>query len=89
MLDESVWLFAIFLIMLLGAVIAFSYFVIKPMQTGWAVRTARKIAKSGKIENRWQFTNVHRMLATARNDLDAAYLWQKLQEIREAEEKEE
>lgn len=85
MLEESIWLFGIFLIMLLWSVIAFAYFVIKPMQTGWAVRIGRKIAAAGKIENRWRFVNVHRMLATARNDKDAALLWQKLQEIREAE----
>ena len=83
MLNQTQILFDIFLILLLGAVIAFTYFVIKPIQTYWAVKKARKIVASGKMEGRWQFENVFRILATARNDLEAAYLWQKLQEMKE------
>ncbi len=83
MLNATQILFSIFLILVIAAVIAFSYFVIKPIQTYWAVRQARKIAASGKISNNWQFENVFRILATARNDLEAAYLWQKLQELKD------
>ena len=76
--------FLILLILVLGAVIAFTYFVIKPIQTYWAIKRAREITASGKIESRWQFENVFRILATARNDIEAAYLWQKLQEMKES-----
>ena len=80
-------LFSIFLLLALGAVIAFSYTVIKPVQTRWAVVQGRKIAADGTIGSRWRFENVHRMLATSRNDLEAAELWHKLKEIRESTEK--
>ena len=75
-------LFCILLLLFLGAVIAFSYFVIKPLQTRWAIIKARKIVAANKVENTWQFRNVYRMLATARNDLEAAKLWQQLDEMK-------
>ena len=71
-------LFCILLILALGAVIAFSYFVIKPLQTRWAIVKARKIVAENRDWNTWQFRNVYRMLATAHSDLEAAKLWQKL-----------
>ena len=79
-------LFCILLLLFLGAVIAFSYFVIKPLQTRWAIVRARKIVAESEVSNTWQFRNVYRMLATARNDLEAAKLWQQLDEIREKKE---
>ena len=79
-------LFSIFLLLLLGAVIAFSYTVIKPLQTRWAVRQARRIAASGKIKSRWQFESIFRILATAGNDREADYLWGKLQELKNSPE---
>ena len=75
-------LFYILLLLMLGAVIAFSYTVIKPLQARWAVKQARQIAASGKIKSRWQFENVFRILATAGNDREADYLWRKLQELK-------
>ena len=75
-------LFCILLMLVLGAVIAFSYFVIKPLQTHWAIGHARKIVAEREVRNSWQFRNVNRMLATARNDLEAAKLWQRLDEIK-------
>ena len=83
MLTQNWLLFAIFVLLSLGAVIAFSYTVIKPVQTRWAVKKGRKIAASGKISSRWQFENVFRMLATASHDLEADYLWHRLQEIKD------
>jgi quinol-cytochrome oxidoreductase complex cytochrome b subunit len=80
-------LFCIFLLLFLGAVIAFSYFVIKPFQTRWAIIKARKMVAAKKVENTWQFRNVYRMLATARNDLEAAKLWKQLDEMKEAADK--
>ncbi len=83
MITEIQVLFAIFLLMLLGAVIAFSYTVVKPMQTRWALKRAREMTASGKIKSRQQFEVVFRILATAGNDLEAAYLWQKLLQLKE------
>lgn len=79
-------LFGIFLILILGAVIAFAYLVVKPSQIRWAIRTARKIAANGKATNGWQFENAFRILANAHNDLEAVHLWHKLLEIREKTE---
>jgi hypothetical protein len=66
----------------LGAVIAFSLFVIKPMQTRWAIVKARKIVAEGKYQSEGQFRNVYRMLATSKNDLEAAKLWQLLDQMK-------
>jgi hypothetical protein len=82
MFSTQYLLFCILLILVLGAVIAFSLFVVKPMQTRWAVVTARRIVTEGKIRSRWQFMNVYRMLATARNDLEAAKLWQQMDRMK-------
>jgi hypothetical protein len=86
MFHTSVLLFDIFLLLLLGAVIAFSYTVIKPLQTRWALKRGREIAASGRIKSRWQFENTYRMLATAPNDREATYLWEKLRDIKEKAE---
>jgi len=86
MFSISYLLFSILLLLALGAVIAFSCFVIKPMQTRWAISRARKMVADRDISNKWQFRNVYRMLATARNDLEAADLWYKLKEISEINE---
>jgi len=75
-------LFCICLLLFLGAVIAFSHFIVKPLQTHWAIVKARKIVAEGKARNDWQFRNVYRMCATARNDLEAARLWQQLDAMR-------
>jgi hypothetical protein len=82
MLTERYLLFSIFLLMLLGAAIAFSLFVVKPLQTRWAIVKARKIVVEGKVRNNWQFRNVYRMLATSKNDLEAVKLWQILDRMR-------
>ena len=79
----SYLLFYILLMLFLGAVIAFSYFVIKPLQARWAIVKARKIVAEHNAENTWQFRNVYRMLATAHNDLEAAKLWKRLDEMKE------
>jgi hypothetical protein len=76
------FLFGIVLLLGLGAVIAFSLFVIKPMQTRWAVVRARKIVATGELPREWHFRNVYRMLATAHDDLEAAKLWQQLDKMK-------
>ena len=82
MYSVSYLLFCILMMLLLGGVIAFSLFVIKPMQTRWAVTAARRIVADGKARNEWQFRNVYRMLATAKNDLEAAKLWQMMDQMK-------
>jgi Na+-transporting NADH:ubiquinone oxidoreductase subunit NqrC len=80
-------LFCILLKLVLGAIIAFSYFVIKPFQTRWAIARARQILEAGQARSEWQFRNVYRMLATAHHDLEADKLWHKLDEIKESPER--
>jgi hypothetical protein len=75
-------LFCIVLLLALGAVIAFSLFVIKPMQTRWAVRRARTIVATGERGSDWHYRNIYRMLATAHDDLEAARLWHQLDEMK-------
>jgi hypothetical protein len=76
-------LFCILLLLGLGAVIAFSFFVVKPLQTRWAIDKAHKILMFGdKARDDWQFRNVYRILATARNDMEATKLWQQLDRMR-------
>ena len=82
MLTERYLLFAIFLMLLLGAAIAFSVFVIKPLQTRWAIVKARKIVAVGKVRDDWKFRNIYRTLATAKNDLEASKLWQILDRMK-------
>ena len=86
MLHQTTLLFYIFMLLLLGAVIAFSYTVIKPLQARWAVKKGREIVASGTIKSRWRFENTYRLLATASHDLEAAELWRKLKEIKETAE---
>lgn len=83
MFSVSYLLFNILLMLLLGAVIAFSYFVIKPLQTRWAIVRARKIVAENEARNKRRFHTVHRILATAHNDLEAAKLWKQLDEMKE------
>jgi hypothetical protein len=82
MLTTQYLLFYILLLLMLGAVIAFSLFVVKPMQTRWAIIAARRIVARGRVTNSWQFRNVCRMLATSRNDLEAAKLWVELEKMK-------
>ncbi len=82
MLTENYLLFAIFMMFNLWAVIAFCVYIIKPLQTRWAIIQARKIVAEGKVKKDWRFRNVYRMLATAKNDLEAVKLWQKLDSMK-------
>jgi hypothetical protein len=84
MVSTDYLLLGILLLLCLGAVIAFSYFVIKPMQTRWAIARARRIVASGRLPGEWHFRNVYRMLATAHHDLEASKLWRQLDEMKEA-----
>jgi len=81
-MSTQLLLFYILLMLFLGAAIAFSLFVVKPLQTRWAVSTARRMVEEGEVRNTWQFRNVYRMLATSRNDLEAAKLWQQLDRMK-------
>jgi len=79
---NTYFLFAIFLLFCLWAVIAFSVHVLKPLQTRWAVNKARKMLAQGKVKHDWQYRNVYRMLATSKNDLEARKLWYQLDSMK-------
>ena len=81
-MTDNYLLFAIFMLFNLWAVIAFCVYIVKPLQTRWAIIQARKIVAVGKAKSDWQFRNVYRMLATSRNDLEASKLWQILDRMR-------
>jgi hypothetical protein len=76
-------LFCILLILAVGAVIAFNQFLIRPFQTRWAIGAARKIIGAGQAASEEQLRSVYRLLATARNDLEAAKLWKQLDELKD------
>jgi quinol-cytochrome oxidoreductase complex cytochrome b subunit len=82
MYSEQYLLFGIFLLLGLWAVIAFTIYVLKPVQTHWAMEKARKIIAEGKVRNNWQFHNIYRMLAKSKDDLEAQKLWQRLDEMK-------
>jgi hypothetical protein len=75
-------LFCILLLLAIGAVIAFDVFFIRPFQTRWAIGNARKII-DGRTVSEGKFRSVYRLLATARNDLEAAKLWRRLDELKD------
>jgi hypothetical protein len=79
-------LFSILMLLFLGAVIIFVRFVIRPLRIHWAITEAKKIVDKREANNSWRFRNVFRTLATARNDMEAAELWQQLKDIREINE---
>jgi hypothetical protein len=79
-------LFLIMMLLFLGAVILFVRFVIRPLRIYWAITEAKKMVGKREVNNGWRSRNVVRTLATARNDLEAAELWQQLKDIREINE---
>ena len=79
-------LFSIMMLLFLGAIIAFIRFVIRPMRIHWAIVEGRKLVENRICNKSWRYRNVFRTLATARNDLEASELWQKLRDIQEIEE---
>jgi hypothetical protein len=77
------YVFTLFALLLtLGAVIAFSLFVVRPLQMRRAVVRARRIIMDGKIDSDWQFRNVYRQLATASDNLEANQLQRQLDEMK-------
>jgi hypothetical protein len=79
-------LFSILMLLFLGSVIAFIYFVVRPLRIHWAIVEGRKMVAAREVGRSWRCRNVYRTLATARNDLEAAELWEKLRNIREIAE---
>jgi hypothetical protein len=79
-------LFSIMLLLTIGAVVLFVHFVIRPIRIHWAIIEAKKMVGARKVNDKWRCRNVIRTLATARNDLEAAELWQQLKDIREINE---
>ena len=86
MLTIEYLLFSILVLLLLGAVISFAHFVVRPLRVYWAIIEGRKMVAAREAGRSWRYRNVYRTLATARNDLEAAELWQKLKTIREIDE---
>jgi hypothetical protein len=74
------------MLLFLGAIIAFIHFVIWPLRIYWAITEAKKMVGKREINRGWRFRNVVRTLASARNDLEAATLWQQLRDIQEINE---
>jgi hypothetical protein len=83
MLELSYVIFITILLLAVGAVLAFSYYVIRTHRTQRAIIYARRILSAGQADSEDQFRDVYRRLATARNDLEAAKLWKKLDELRD------
>jgi hypothetical protein len=83
MLELSYLIFVIILLLGIGAVVAFSRAVINERRTRRAIVYARRILNAGQADTEEQFRSVYRQLATAPNDLEAAKLWQKLDELRD------
>lgn len=48
-----------------------------------AKKEAKKILTLGKIENHKKFEQISKTLATTQNDLEAADLWKRLQELQQ------
>jgi hypothetical protein len=79
-------LLGILLLLGIGAVIAFTYFVIRPLRIHWAIIEGRKMVAAREIGQTWRYRNVCRTLATAHNDLEAADIWRQLKDIQEINE---
>jgi hypothetical protein len=76
-------LLGILLLLGIGGVIAFSYFVIRPLRIHWAIMEGKKMVATRESGQGWRYRNVCRTLATAHNDLEAAEIWRRLKDIRE------
>jgi hypothetical protein len=83
MLELSYLIFVIILLLGIGAIVAFCHNVIRNHQTRQAIVYARRILNAGQADSKEQFSSVYRQLATARNDLEAAKLWKKLDELKD------
>jgi hypothetical protein len=79
-------LLGILLILIVGAVIAFSYCVIKPLRVHWAIIEGRKMLAAREVTRNWRHRTICRTLATAPNDLEAADLWRRLKDIQDINE---
>jgi hypothetical protein len=74
---------SILLLLAIGAIIFLIYSVVKKRRTRRAIIYARRILNAGQADSEEQFRTVYRRLATAGNDLEAAKIWQKLDELRD------
>ena len=83
MFELDYLILSILLLLAIGAVAALIYSVIKKRRTRLAIIYARRILNAGQADDEEQFLTVYRRLATVRNDLEAARLWEKLDELRD------
>jgi hypothetical protein len=83
MLALNYLVYGIILLLAIGSTAAFSYAVVKNRRTQRAIVYARRILAGGQADSEEQFRDVYRRLATAPNDLEAAKLWKKLDELKD------
>jgi hypothetical protein len=76
------WFFGIIMVFNVWAVIALCIYVIRPLETRWAIIQARKMVAEGRVRNDWIFRNVYHTLATAKNDHEASELWETLDRMK-------
>ncbi len=70
------------ILILLGIGFAVPIAIIIITQQSGAKKEAKKMLAQGKIVNQREFKRVSRILSTIQNDLEAADLWKKLQELK-------
>ena len=83
MFELNSLLLSVVLLLAIGLLFTFIYYVIKDRQTRMAIIYARRILNAGQADSEEQFRSVYRRLATTRNDLEATMLWKKLDELRD------
>jgi hypothetical protein len=76
------WFFGIIMVFNVWVVIALCIYIIRPLETRWAIIQARKMVAEGRVRNDWMFRNVYRTLAIAKNDQEASKLWETLDRMK-------
>jgi|GEM_PF-1431881 len=79
----SYLILSVLLLLTIGTATALIYSFIKNRRTRLAIIYAGRILNAGQADSQEQFLSVYRTLATARNDLEAAKLWKKLDELKD------
>ena len=79
----SYLILSVLLLLTIGTATALIYSFIKNRRTRLAIIYAGRILNAGQADSEEQFLNVYRTLATAHNDLEAAKLWKKLDELKD------
>ena len=83
---ENPALFIALIVLLLGAVVYFTYFVTKPWALWYAKKRAREYCESGDIKDPEIYDMLCRKLSKAKNDPEAASLNDKLRKLGKGKE---